>query len=56
MNEEHERLKQAFERAQKEPVLIPTTLTSKTMAAQNVEFFIVHRGSAIEPSDHKLQT
>jgi len=55
-HEERERVAQAFARAQKEPVLIPTTLTCKETAATNVELFIVHHGAMFESENTTLQT
>jgi len=54
-DQERERVRHAFGRAQAEPVLIPTTLTSNVMGAQNMELFIVYQGSTRKLKDPEQQ-
>jgi len=46
--QEHERLKQAFKRARKEPVLIQTTLVCRNRSTHATELLIVYRGSKVQ--------
>jgi len=51
---EQERVRQAFTRAQKEPVLIPTTLISRSRSTQTVELVIVYRGSMVQSEEETV--
>jgi len=53
--EERERVRHAFYRAQSEPVLITTTVTSNAAFAQNMDLFIVHQDSMNSSQDPALQ-